>query len=385
MFFVATIFWLLVCILLYTYMGYALVLWIFRRKRVGPKAGGEWPVVAHIIAAYNEEDFIADKVRNALAMDYPAGRMQVLVVADGSTDRTVEIASSFPGVKVMHQAAREGKVAALNRAVASVNEADVLVFSDANTMLNASAFREIVRHYADPAVGGVAGEKRVAAAGKVPGEAEGLYWKLESMLKQLESDFHTVAGAAGELLSLRRSLYDPVPEHVLLDDLYISLHVCRKGGVMRYEPGAVATEGPSLSIGDERLRRVRIGAGAFQSLSLFRDLLSIPRYGKLSFQFISHRVLRWTVCPLALAIIFILNLALATHGSLYLTLLCLQCAFYLLALIGSIRVRNGKGGFIFMLPYYFTFMNFSILAGLKRYLSGAQSVKWEKSKRAALR
>jgi cellulose synthase/poly-beta-1,6-N-acetylglucosamine synthase-like glycosyltransferase len=269
--------------------------------------------------------------------------------------------------------------------VAYLTDAEVLVFSDANTMLNAVAFREIVKHYADPAVGGVAGEKRVSASGQVPGEAEGVYWRLESMLKQLESDFHTVAGAAGELLSIRRSLYEAVPNDVLLDDLYISLQLCRKGSLMRYEPLAIATEGPSQSIADERIRRVRISAGAFQSLVLFRDLLNIGRYGRLSFQFISHRVMRWTVGPIALPLIFLLNILLASQGTLYIILLVIQVCFYLLALVGAFRVRNGKGGFIFMLPYYFSFMNFSILAGLKRYLTGAQSVTWEKSKRASFR
>lgn len=385
MFIAAAIFWTLLGLVAYTYLGYGLLLQVLGRKRPITAHQPQLPVIAHIIAAYNEEPFMARKIANALEMDYPRGRLHTVVVTDGSTDHTADITASFPGVTLLHQSLREGKSAAINRGVAAVPFAEVLVFSDANTVLNRAAFRDMVKHYADPQVGGVAGEKRIAADGESPGRAEAMYWRYESVLKQLDSDFHTVVGAAGELFSLRSSLFRPVPQHVLLDDLYLSLQVCRAGARVAYEPNAFATEAPSLTMADEAMRRVRIGAGAFQSLSIFRDLLSLRRYGKLSFQFISHRVLRWTVCPLALPLIFLLNILLVGQGPLYLMLLYMQFTFYILAAIGAWLVRKGKGGFMFLLPFYFTFMNLSILAGLKRYLSGTQPVTWEKSGRAVLR
>jgi poly-beta-1,6-N-acetyl-D-glucosamine synthase len=345
------------------------------------------PRVAHIIAAYNEEEVIASKIQDSQRIDYPLDLITTIVIADGSTDRTTEIIRQHRGVILLFQPAREGKVAAMNRAVATVQDADILIFSDANTSINPDAFKRIVAHYQDPKVGGVAGEKRVIAHSDVPGKAESIYWRYESILKQLGSNFHTVVGAAGELFSVRRQLFVPVPEHVLLDDLFISLSVCKKGLLIRYEPHALASEAPSLSIDDERTRRIRISAGAFQALAMFRDLLNLLKYGKLSFQYISHRVLRWTICPVALPLIYLTNAYLMwiTSNPLYIILFIMQTVFYILAGIGALLVKKKKGGSIFLLPYYFVFMNYSILEGLKRYLSGTQSVRWEKSKRAVLR
>jgi poly-beta-1,6-N-acetyl-D-glucosamine synthase len=383
------IFWFLASIVLYTYIGYGFILWLLGRKRpdVVPDHPLRLPRVAHIIAAYNEEEVIASKIQDSQRIDYPLDLITTIVIADGSTDRTTEIIRQHRGVILLFQPAREGKVAAMNRAVATVQDADILIFSDANTSINPDAFKRIVAHYQDPKVGGVAGEKRVIAHSDVPGKAESIYWRYESILKQLGSNFHTVVGAAGELFSVRRQLFVPVPEHVLLDDLFISLSVCKKGLLIRYEPHALASEAPSLSIDDERTRRIRISAGAFQALAMFRDLLNLLKYGKLSFQYISHRVLRWTICPVALPLIYLTNAYLMwiTSNPLYIILFIMQTVFYILAGIGALLVKKKKGGSIFLLPYYFVFMNYSILEGLKRYLSGTQSVRWEKSKRAVLR
>lgn len=381
------IFWFLVCCVLYTYLGYALVLWLFRQPKGRPALPSDFPRIAHIIAAYNEELEIDAKINNTRMISYPGHLVQHIIVTDGSTDATVSKVAQVPGIIHLHQPLREGKVSAINRAVAYAGETDILVFSDANAMINPDAFQMLVRHFQHPWIGGVAGEKKVVAEGLVPGKAEGLYWKYESSLKQLDSDFHTVVGAAGELFAIRREAYQQVPENVLLDDLYLSLMVCQQGKRMSYEPQAFATEGPSLSIADEWLRRIRIGAGAFQSLSLFYPLLNVFRYGKLSFQFFSHRLMRWLVCPFALPLIFLVNVVLVTSGSnrLYLSTLILQVLFYLTAWIGYGVAKRQKGSGFFLLPFYFVFMNFGMIAGLFRYLSGNQSVRWEKSRRAVLR
>lgn len=381
------IFWLMVAAVLYTYVGYAALLWLFGKRRSTAGSSPELPMVIHIIAAYNEEEEMAAKIRNTLNIDYPAGRIRHIIITDGSTDASVALAAQAEGIMHLHQAQREGKVAALNRAVSLAGEGDVLVFSDANAMLNSGAILHMVQHYKDQRVGGVAGEKKVLAHKMVPGKAEGLYWQYESALKKLDARFHTVVGAAGELFSIRKALFEPIPEEVLLDDLYLSLMICKKGWIMQYEPRAVATEAPSYSIEDEHLRRVRIGAGAYQSLSLFGGLLNVFIHGKLAFQFFSHRVMRWVVSPFALILIAIVNilLVLQTPNPLYLITLGLQILFYLLAIMGSMVARNKKGSNIFLLPYYFVFMNLGLLQGLYRYVTGNQSVRWEKSRRAVLR
>lgn len=384
-------FWILVGVVFYTYVGYGILLWLLVKLRgrsvnENQTQGEEQlPRVAHIIAAFNEEECIAGKIENSLSINYPRDKMRVVIVADGSSDDTVAIASGFPGIELLYEAARRGKVAAINRAVASTDNVDILIFSDANTLLNPEAFRLIAAHYMDPRVGGVSGEKKVVGKGQAPGQGEGLYWKYESVLKKLDSDFYSVVGAAGELFSIRRNLFEEVPEEIILDDFYISLNINRRGLVVRYEPGAYAMEAPSFSMKEERKRKVRISAGAFQSMSLTRDLMDLSSHGKLAFSYLSHRVLRWAVCPFALPIILILNILISVYSSetYFSILLSLQVIFYSFALIGWWEAENNRPGFkIFYVPYYFVFMNISVWAGLRRYLQGSQSSAWEKARRS---
>lgn len=359
----------------------------FRKKDVALQiqTGNEnLPRIAHVIAAYNEEDFITLKIQNSLSLDYPSHLCRTIVVADGSSDATANIVKEFPQVELLFEPTRKGKVAAINRAVAQTHNVDILIFSDANTLLNTSAFRHITDHYRDPLVGGVSGEKKVISDGQVPGQGEGLYWKYESVLKKLDSDFHSVVGAAGELFSIRRELFESVPEHIILDDFYISLNICRRGLLVRYEPRAFAMETPSFSLKDEKKRKVRISAGAFQSMVIMKDLLDITRYGKLSFQYISHRVFRWAICPFALPLILLLNVFIVVGGGSfpYVLLLASQLLFYALAFVGWLGSGSPRGSIkIFYVPYYFVFMNVSVWGGLVRYLNGAQSAMWEKARR----
>jgi cellulose synthase/poly-beta-1,6-N-acetylglucosamine synthase-like glycosyltransferase len=263
-------------------------------------------------------------------------------------------------------------------------DVDILIFSDANTLLNREAFTHIIEHYRDPKVGGVSGEKKVISDGQVPGQGEGLYWKYESVLKKLDSDYYSVVGAAGELFSVRRELFEKVPENIVLDDFYISLNICKRGLVVRYEPRAYAMETPSFSLKDEKKRKVRISAGAFQSMVILKDLLNISRYGKLAFLYISHRVLRWAVCPFALPLILLLNVIIVGAGNapLYTVILAAQVLFYMLAVMGWLFSGSAARNFkLFYVPYYFVFMNVSVWGGLSRYLNGAQSAMWEKARR----
>jgi cellulose synthase/poly-beta-1,6-N-acetylglucosamine synthase-like glycosyltransferase len=231
----------------------------------------------------------------------------------------------------------------------------------------------------------VAGEKKImtAADTKIAGIGEGLYWKYESLLKRLDSELYTVVGAAGELFSVRTELYEPVGEDILLDDFIISLKVCMKGYRVQYEPDAYAMETPSSSLKEERKRKIRISAGAFQSMAILKGLLNIFRYPVLSFQYVSHRVLRWTLCPLLLPILFIVNILLLvqTPSGFYGLFLAGQILFYLAATAGWLLANRNIKSKLLYVPYYFLFLNISLYQGFIRYRKGQQSVLWDKAVR----
>src|SRR5918993_5493372 len=221
------LFFIAVFIVFYNYAGYAVLLFIINRiKRSGKiNIPEHYPSVSFIVAAYNEEDCIEKKIINSLQQEYPKEKIEYIFITDGSTDGTNDIIKKYPSIILLSEKERRGKTAALNRVVKSASN-DILIFSDANTALNKDAVKMIAAHYADESVGGVAGEKKVVASGEngnEVGAGEGLYWKYESTLKKLDSDFYSVVGAAGELFSLRRELYEPVSENVILDDFIISM------------------------------------------------------------------------------------------------------------------------------------------------------------------
>lgn len=387
-------FWIFVlalsCFLVfYNYIGYALiaviVTWFRRQKTTGHK--DFFPTVSFIVAAFNEEDYIAKKIDDSFAQNYPAGKIEYIFITDGSTDKTPEIISRHRQIQLLHNDERKGKSAALNRAVA-VAQNDILIFSDANTFLNADATRNIARHYSNGRVGGVAGEKKVispAGSKNEVGAGEGLYWKYESFLKKTDSAFYSVVGAAGELFSLRRALFEPVDDSVVLDDFVISLKVAGKGFRILYEPEAYAMELPSFSLQDERKRKIRIAAGGFQAMAMLSPLLRFWRHPRLSFLYISHRVLRWTLSPLCLVLAFVANATLValTDNPLLQASFLMQLAFYGAALLGS-NVTIGNKVKVLKVAYYFVFMNVSVIFGFFRYLKGTQPAAWEKSKRADL-
>jgi biofilm PGA synthesis N-glycosyltransferase PgaC len=293
--------------------------------------------------------------------------------------------AEFPQVKLFHEEARRGKSAAINRAV-TYAKGEILIFNDANTLLNGEAVMNIARHYSKPEIGGVAGEKKVVSTSTNPDQAtdkEGLYWRYESFLKQIDSDFYSVVGAAGELFSVRSSLYEAVPDNVILDDFIISMRVVQKGYRVIYEKKACATELPSVSIEDEKKRKVRIAAGGFQSIVMLKGLLAFWRHPRLTFLYISHRLLRWTLTPLCLILAFFCNAILAyLSGDLVWSLLFIgQLLFYAMAIMGSFDSGNKKGVKLLKIAYYFVFMNVSVILGFIRFMKGKQSAVWEKASR----
>ena len=387
------IFWVLLFIVFYANIGYGILLFIlvrikriFRRRQTNPASGYE-PEVTLFIAAYNEKDFVAEKIRNSMALEYPKNKLHMVWVTDGSDDGTPELLRQYEGIEVYHLDQRSGKIGAMNRGMKFV-KTPVVVFCDANTMLGRESIRRIVNLFSNPKVGCVSGEKRIFSKEKdtAAGAGEGLYWKYESTLKKWDAELYSVVGAAGELFAIRTELYQEVERDTLLDDFIISLRVAQKGYTIQYDPDAYAIETASANVKEELKRKVRISAGGIQSVVRLRSLLNIFRYGTLSFQYISHRVLRWTLAPLSLLLMLITGVILALNEGLfafglYGIIFWMQVLFYLAALLGwylenrAIRVK------LLFVPYYFFIMNLSVFLGFRRYIKKSQSVNWERAKR----
>jgi poly-beta-1,6-N-acetyl-D-glucosamine synthase len=276
---------------------------------------------------------------------------------------------------------RKGKISQVNRTIKKAS-GDIIVFSDANAMFNEDSIMNIVRHFVDSQVGCVAGEKRIKKNNSsTSGEGEGLYWKYESFLKKLDSKLYSTIGAAGEIFAVRRTLLDKdVPENAIIEDFVLSMKLVESGYKIVYEPEAFAEEEPTLNIKDEFKRRTRIAAGGFQSIIMLKKLFNFFAYRILSFQFISHRVLRWAVVPFILPLVFALNFILSTN-TFYQILLILQILFYTLSLGGLLlELKNIKIKML-NIPFVFVMMNYSAYIGLKRFITGEQSVIWDKAVR----
>lgn len=384
------LFWIGIGIVFYTYLGYGIVLYLmvkikelFVKPRL-PRLPETLPEATLLIAAYNEEAIVASKMVNCRQLDYPADKLRLVWITDGSNDNTNERLKEYPEVTVLYQPRRQGKTAALNRALPYV-KTPYVIFTDANTMLNKGAIKEIIRQFSDPRVGCVAGEKRVeiqAEQGATAGE--GIYWKYESALKRLDYRLYSAVGAAGELFAIRTSLFEQMPPDTLLDDFILSLRIAMRGYKIAYSKEAYALESASLNMREEEKRKVRISAGGLQSVWRLRGLLNIFRYGILSFQYISHRVLRWTLTPVVLFALLPLNLLLAcTRHTLYTVILALQLAFYLLGYLGyKMEKRNIRNKLLFI-PYYFLFMNINVIRGYSYLAKHKGTGAWEKAKRGA--
>ncbi len=385
------IFWVLLGVVFYTHIGYGVILYIaVKIKELFIKVTqlpeySDFPEVTLLIAAYNEEEIVAEKMDNTNALIYPSEKLKVVWVTDGSDDKTNELLNEYSGVRVLFQPERKGKTAAINRAVPLI-ETPLIIFTDANTMLNRAAVTEIVKAFRDVRVGCVAGEKRVSVS-RVSGASaggEGIYWRYESKLKELDSRLYSAVGAAGELFAIRRELFEQMSPDTLLDDFVMSVKIAMKGFKIQYCKEAYALEEGSLNMREEQKRKVRISAGGIQSIIKLLPLLNVFRYGILSFQYISHRVLRWSVTPLFLFALLPLNavLAINTGERLYVLLMAAQLMFYLIALWGAInRERNIKYKFLFI-PYYFLFMHLSVIKGFFYLIKrGRGDGSWEKAKR----
>ena len=382
------LFWFGLFIVFYTYIGYGILLYLIvriketvKRETIHPLPAS-LPDVTLFIAAYNEEDIVRQKMENCRNLSYPADKLRIVWVTDGSDDHTNERLAAYEDVSVFFTPERKGKTEALNRGMQYVSTPYV-VFTDANTMLNTEAIKEIVRCFSNPKVGCVAGEKRVdtqSAQGATAGE--GFYWKYESALKDLDDRLYSAVGAAGELFAIQTRLFEPMPSDTLLDDFILSLRIAAKGYKIAYCKEAYATETASLNMKEEEKRKIRIAAGGLQSVWRLRGLFNIFRYGMLSFQYISHRVLRWTLTPLMFFLLLPVILTLALSGNpFYIGTLTLQLLFYAAAYAGyRMEQRNLRNKLLFI-PYYFIFMNVNVIRGFFYLNKNKGNGAWSKAKR----
>jgi cellulose synthase/poly-beta-1,6-N-acetylglucosamine synthase-like glycosyltransferase len=383
---IACVFWICAGCVFYAYIGYPFVIWCLSRlfgRRLQAPVGGEedLPTVSLLIAAHNEEAVIGERLRNALAMDYPADKLEIVVASDGSTDATAEIVRRYAddGVRLLAYELRRGKAAVLNAALPELT-GKIIMLSDANTYTEPSAARRIVRWFREPGVGVVCG--RLVLTDPATGHnVDSLYWKYETFLKKCDGRLGALLGANGAIYALRRECYTRIPNDTIVDDLVIPLLAkLRTGCTIVYDWEAVAREETPANLGSEFHRRARIGAGGFQSIGILWRLLD-PRRGWIAFTFFSHKVLRW-LCPFFLLGLLASNLAL-WEETLYRSALIGQLGFYGVSLLGAVVPGRLKSLKPLRLTTMFTGMNAALLVGFCRWLRGTQKGVWKRTARAA--
>jgi cellulose synthase/poly-beta-1,6-N-acetylglucosamine synthase-like glycosyltransferase len=387
------VFWGCIGAVAYNYAGYPLVLFglsvfsqaksdvlfLLRRKaRRCSRPAQYCPRVALLMSAYNEEQVIEAKIKNCFELDYPHGGIEFLIGLDAPTDSTPQLLNRFQSsrMRVIRFPERQGKLKVLC-ALARQTSAEIVVITDANTMLDCNCIRNLVRHFADPHVGAVSGEEtRIVAQGTDP-SAESLYWRYESALKFLENRLNCFLAANGSVLAVRRTLFHP-SKSCIVEDLQIPLEIRFQGHRVVYDPEAVATEEIAPTASAQFARRVRLGTGDFQAL--FANLACLhPRHGLLAFCYFSHRVLRW-LAPVLLPVALFCSVLMVQRPA-YAALVGAQCGFYVAALLGYWRKKRRKPAGVFSVPLHFCLMNLALLLGLGKYLTGHQSLVWKSTPR----
>jgi len=380
------IFWILSGLVFYTYVGYALLLYVFSKilkKKIQSDTAYE-PEVTLVVPCYNEKGILHNKIENCRNLDYPTSKLKIIFITDGSTDSSEKFLEKENGIIVLHESERLGKAAAENRAMKFVNT-PIVIFTDANALMNTEAIRNMVRHFEDPKVGVVSGEKRIKSSekDKASSAGEGLYWKYESYIKKLESDFYSVTSGAGELIAFRSSLYTTLEHDTVLDDFVQSIRIILAGYRNVYEPEAYATENASEDVKEEQKRKIRISAGSWQAMLRLGAALNPFNNFRLAWLYISHKIFRWVAVPFALIILLPLTSWLGySQGGVYSILAITQVVVYMMVLAGKWFQEREIKVKIFFIPYYFTMTNWCQIQGFWRFLTVGQQSTWERSRRS---
>jgi cellulose synthase/poly-beta-1,6-N-acetylglucosamine synthase-like glycosyltransferase len=384
------IFWCAVALVIYAHIGYPVVLfvcyglvqmkrdWQFlhhrRDRRRAELADAELPTVTMLFAAYNEEEHLAEKLENTKQLNYPAGKLQVVIVSDGSSDRTNAIlrANDDPRFEIVIRTERAGKCAALAVAVERARNS-IFVLCDGSTMFAADALRKLVRHFQDPAIGAVCGALSFQCNAE-SSQTEGLYWKYETALRLMEARLGATLTPSGAIYAVRGDIYLPPSPDVLVDDILTLMNVRSAGFEVHYDPEAKAVDFPATSVAGEFHRRVRIGTGSFRALPA---LLRVPKTRFTSFAFFSHKLLRW-ILPVLMILILASNLFLLRQPFYRLTLIA-QLLILLWAAMGFVFRKPLSGVRFSLVGYFLVAMNLAFLVGLLRSLSGGKEVAWQRT------
>lgn len=371
------LFWIFLAVIAYVYLGYPLL--IFLLSKIFSKEVRKAPIepsVSILISAYNEAGQIGKTLENKLGLDYPAGKVEILVISDGSTDGTEEVVRRYSerGVRLYRQEPRAGKTAALNFAVPQAT-GEILVFSDANSIYEREALRKLVKNFSDPKVGYVTGKMIYANPdGTVSGEGCSTYMKYENLIRRCETRVGSIVGVDGGIDAARKSLYQSMRPD-LLPDFVLPLRVVEQGYRVVYEPEAILREEALASSSDEYRMRVRVSLRAFWALHEMKQLLNIFAHGFYSIQLVSHKILRY-LAFVFLGLVYLFNLGLLTAGPLYQALFAIQTLFYLCSALGYYTQRRGKGSRLLSVPFYFILVNLACAHAFLKFLRGTRQAVW---------
>jgi len=373
--------WVAAALVVYVYVGYPLSLSIARSHGVGGKEAAR-PSVTLVIPAYNEAKVIREKIENSLAIDYPRDLLEIVVASDGSDDGTDAIVREYEssGVALRAFSPRAGKISVLNRAIPSAR-GEVVVLCDANVMFRPDALGRLASHFADAEVGAVTGDVRIRSEDAPFGDGEGLYYKYERFIQARESALGSTVTVDGGMYAIRRELFRPLPADTILDDFIIGMNVALAGRRVLYDPSAVAVENATLDVREEFRRKVRIVAGAFRELLRGHGVPG-PGRPQLLWSYVSHKLLRWLV-PWLLIAILACTVALALRRGpepAVATLLAAQALFYACAAVGCTRL-NARWPSVVGIPFYFCMVNAAAWVGSLRGVLGVERVTWKKARR----
>jgi cellulose synthase/poly-beta-1,6-N-acetylglucosamine synthase-like glycosyltransferase len=378
------IFWLSGFMILYIYIGYPALLRLLCVITKPPKPRADdivLPGVSLLISAYNAEGVIDAKLRNALELDYPRDRLEIIVVSDGSTDRTTEIVSRFAGSGILlrHFEERTGKTRCLNEALPAAKGA-IIVFSDANSTYDRNALKELVKHFSDETIGFVTGRTHYVSPMTDPELTPiGLYSRIETMVKECESALGSCIGADGAIFAVRKELYRPLGRFDI-NDLVVPFMVIEQGFRGMLEPNAVCTEEKSAGAKEEFVRQIRISNRTIRALLEYRYLANPFRFGFLSFQLLSHKLGRMFV-PFLMATLLASNLVLLMSGAFYIAAFIGQALLYWLATAGRTRASFDALTDLRATVRSFMLVNLAILVGWVTYLKGETYATWRPSHR----
>ncbi|MEW6606669.1 MAG: glycosyltransferase family 2 protein [bacterium] len=357
----------------HTYIFYPLILILLSlvAKKGVARDENFLPAVSLLVAAYNEEKIIREKVENSLSIDYPKDKLEIIITSDGSTDKTNEIVAEYKDI-ILKELPRAGKITAVNKTLPQAT-GEIIVLSDANTMYEKDAIKKLIRNFKDETVGGVTGKVLLTSEKATYGQGESLYGKYERYIQKKESQIFSVIGVDGAMYAIRKNLFKRIPPEIILDDLVNGMNIVKQGYRVIYDESAVGYEDTAASSKGEFIRRVRVSGGGFQMIVKNQGVPSIKQ-PFLLFQFISHKLFRW-LTPFFLIILFTTNLFLININLFYKICFICQSLFYLLALIGGFFKLKALGT-----PFYFCLIQLASLIGVYRLITGKLRVTWTKGR-----